>query len=1529
MNTTDSMNLMKRIVEKLQEECNVGPLHSMVLIDRTVDSNFEVYFWTYPLLATSFNLSYLPWHSSMALNFKADVDEPSDEIPLPQLSRWLKWSNSVQDIILHSAETPSVLQGVHPAFPLEGGTMDAYAANSNEHGNSTTESTKIIVAIEFDWVKLLVALVLGCYLIGLLVGLCSKLIQYFAFGGSPTNTPKVLFVKGRRISRSFSTTRTRICTSHLVLLWIISFNYVEGHWRLMNSAESANWIISSKVHGHQANESRDERILASADQTNEEAPDLQSLMQQQAERRRIVKLWGLSWRDRFSLHYHSWSHILGNSLCTFHLPDTKDFPYELIPIAGKEEKEYIAFDTRITTPVYMSISCISSEHRGTLSWEHQRASTPYSFVLALCNNEDLVTDWTCWAENLEHVQCGGEIDVRPGAFVKIFQRQLAPQSDSEEDTISTPSGSVIQELDEIQSDLGEEDMCALFQRTYFGTLHEGIDWSRRDTQAEVTATFPDRNSLADLEYLRQNIHLFPGIKYVKICRAHINPVWTSMTLSWEVNQISPLEILRTINEEWPDVRGSWKLFPIDTTPSALFALEELVIVLDLPSGDWDSDRRFPHLIERIAVVPSNVRVNAVIKTLVSPFTRREIIDTSEMSGCSHNYACEVWIEGKRITHNNPMRAKMSALIQVVRTLGGETMPLLSAGLEPSIIAGSPRFLPVPEYVILRKFGHPWKTITFRDSSRAVPPDQEVTLQIFQQEETWVSTWLTTWPPLKLTDWQAVQADKSTATSRLLQDYDAISLLVELHYEANWRLILLERSIDSVQEVDSQIVAHRMFQPMTRQDIIFCLDAERFCANPTYQCDTECNALILQVGQTHQAKDGDFCKLIITEKKSISCVENTITLPAPTANSRERSRSNRRPILRRHFRYHRTGEQGSELTSLPHRRVYFDHKDIQRLPGSLQRWVWTAQQHIEANLDFVSLMQRSPTAIPTFTAISFIEGTGDPFIDHLDEHEIRAPVTSLEIRYKTRFSRWRTQPGKIIFAQPPPRDLLRPGTLVFLLTDTNRLADAVSFNLLDVEIAEDWTGRHSQARAGDQWREALYLPKQADLISIIRLFELDTICAEVTTMCTVIQAGTLWEQDDPTPHFIFDGDYFLVTITSISNNRDCDTSPEEGIVDNIEDTTSFLQWTTLWLVAGNQFPRAKSSAPAPALPELPQLDLPADPLPEDRLDQPGNIFSELASATLLIVLRPHEGFQVQDRFDVVEPWRLSSIEFLHQISSTWPDLAGQEWTMTLPFDEGLVSTIEGVRILLISPGGEDSLHPTVLLEVGWEFSQDFLQLRLIAIAWDTSTTGDGIIRQLDAQEECLSQVHCFTFLQGSYIGPTQRRQVFNGDVLQVIMLRENPEHDARLISDAFSHLWDSIALSMAPALVRSSGFSAIYIDTTYFDHETLDRTLLPSTQLTSWKVLHRAAKDRWNDLNTHTLWSVYQVHRSWKKEHDMDGLNEIFLVDEKYASPVRDAITILVHTIIFDESRDSMASTRARRILAFRSCRRTSNRTTSR
>ena len=845
--------------------------------------------------------------------------------------------------------------------------------------------------------------------------------------------------------------------------------------------------------------------------------DFTSFMQQEAAKRRIVKLWGMSWRDRFSLHWHTWSHLEGSTLSSFHLPDSREVPYSLVAIQGKEGTQQIAHDHRIELPVYMEISCISSD-RGVISWLHQRASNAYSFVIALCSNEDYWRDWTCWAENPNHIPGGADIPVVPGSFVKVYQRERAPETSEDESFVpSTPSGSIIPPLPSSADEAEEEDdYCTLFQRTFVGSHHEGLDWAERDLPRGEWALHMERSFLEDVQYIRQHIVPQPGVKFIRISRLHVNPAWTSGTLSWEMNQASPMRIMRDIQSHWPDVQGDWKLHALDTTCSALYALEELILILELPNHDWDADRRLPHLFERIAIHGSTIKVNAIAKILESPTTKRDIILAADMVGCTHYYACEVWLQGKRLLTSDQIWLHVSTLIQVVRTLGGNDMPLLLNPEELSIPSGTIRFWPSHFYSVLRQYGHPWKIMVFRDSSRAVPPEFESMLQIFQQPETLTAHCLNTWPTLRITDWRSISVDDSAYSSGALRDFDALYVIAELHTETSWRLVLLERLIETASLSEIQVVAHRMLTPISREDLIFSLDAERICAQPDKECQTECNGQALLEGGRHNAADGDFCRLHVTSFPTTACSNTNEVTTDQTLDNRDRSRSplKRRPLSRTLYRT--AGDSDPPFSSLKHRSheadIQWSHTDMH----SLMQW--------RTEINTVVPMTHSPSWFYVFKY-----GHMAPVYIRSDE---QGPIEEEEFVRETIRNHEPSLPYIEIMVRkviPQPNDLWRTSINAYVAVDFAELGPYLLPVLLDV-----WWVSHLRAapqRPLTLWRQTKLAQFRSDRSSFLDQVGLASPCNVVQEACRVRHRGLMWDPSAREVRRLAEGDFVEVWIHS--------------------------------------------------------------------------------------------------------------------------------------------------------------------------------------------------------------------------------------------------------------------------------------------------------------------------------------------------------------------------------------------------------------
>ena len=427
------------------------------------------------------------------------------------------------------------------------------------------------------------------------------------------------------------------------------------------------------------------------------------------------------------------------------------------------------------------------------------------------------------------------------------------------------------------------------------------------------------------------------------------------------------------------------------------------------------------------------------------------------------------------------------------------------------------------------------------------------------------------------------------------------------------------------------------------------------------------------------------------------------------------------------------------------------------------------------------------------------------------------------------------------------------------------------------------------------REGLYLK----FIELAPVNETDT-----PSECTTVGTFSTQESEPLSP-------------TALQDERD---TPSNWLDFQIPDQVIMMQ-TSLKIGIG-AFPsfwrQTGASAPLPYQPEIPELDLSDDENLEPVDDNFMTIYGELASATLLILLRPHEGFQTHDRYDIGEPWTMTPRALMQNILDAWPDLRTSEWTITMVSDFAVMSTAESTKVVLLNTGREDQQDPVVLLEVAWEFSRDFLQIRMMAMQWADLTSRARILSYLDAEAECQQEVNCFTFHQGAPLSIGQATPIQNGDIIQVVMLRMAPEHAAYQISPVFGHLWDSTQLRITQILIRSLGATAIYVDQVPDESPLRSHATFPTSQRVLWKQIRNFAREAWSRLTTHVIWNIYQVHRAWKKELGIEGLNEIFVVDEKYQTPVRDAITVLIHTVEIDDQGSMAFSTYARRMTEFTS-----------
>ena len=585
---------------------------------------------------------------------------------------------------------------------------------------------------------------------------------------------------------------------------------------------------------------------------------------------------------------------------------------------------------------------------------------------------------------------------------------------------------------------------------------------------------------------------------------------------------------------------------------------------------------------------------------------------------------------------------------------------------------------------------------------------------------------------------------------------------------------------------------------------------------------------------------------------------------------------------------------------------------------------------DREMDEVQMMQRPSHGTLEAWFYLYQEGTEEPYAEKLTEDEAKAPKKELDKRLRARNQEWRANPGRLFQVSPNPPDLTRFGIHAIIQADPQKLQGDHSIIMVDVEIHSDWTGRDPTARPGDEWREVLYTPTVLTRDDFIAKLEIQHLCSQSNTDCEITQDEDSWPNSDREARFLKHGEYILVRITSTKEScprlqeaphgkdhtGENETEHWELEEDPESDSQGLLQLQADALVATWMATHTFASAPMPLQPpHLPEQEG-TTPTDDNINTQFAEVYNDLASATMLILLRRHEGFRLNDRFEIMDPGTMTPNVLLESILEAWPNLRNQEWTLTLVSDQMLMSTSDNTKTVLIHTGREEQQNPTVTIEIGWEFSQDYMQVRLLAMEWEDVTSKSRVITYLDADEECREQVRCYVFHQGDPLQQEQMTHIQNGDIIQVIMLRENPEHPAHMRSGALGHLWDSTTLRLLQVLIRSQGISRIYQDTSPNTEEQQESIAFPTSQATTWKALKHHVRQRWTRFSDHTIWNIYKVHGAWKKEINSQEVNEMFLIDEKYQSPVREAITLMIYIVVYDAEGDTMTTLFAKRMQSF-------------
>ena len=368
------------------------------------------------------------------------------------------------------------------------------------------------------------------------------------------------------------------------------------------------------------------------------------------------------------------------------------------------------------------------------------------------------------------------------------------------------------------------------------------------------------------------------------------------------------------------------------------------------------------------------------------------------------------------------------------------------------------------------------------------------------------------------------------------------------------------------------------------------------------------------------------------------------------------------------------------------------------------------------------------------------------------------------------------------------------------------------------------------------------------------------------------------------------------------------SPDVG---NEEDLEALLQLPAFFLLATP----GGASAPIPFDPGGHAGFEGTNDIPPELTENFANIYNQMTGAQHTTILRAHEGFQRPSRLDLLDARTRTPWETRQEILDTWPDLLPQNWQLDPIDSSDMMSILDGTLLLLLTMTDFQNERPTtVVIEVAYEAHHDFTQVRVFAFEWPRYRGAGYVWRILDVEPDLTEDIRCWTFLNSRAIATDSNLELRHGDVLQTIILRAMPEHASPISSLIFNHLWDTNFVAICQILVRNTGLTAIFH--VHVPNDQADGAALVTTNPSlSWKLVKRSAQLRWPYLTEHGIWAPYVVHQAWKLEEMIPHYNAIFVLHESYYSPVRGAVTILIHYLRSPEDWYVMSETKAIKLQA--------------
>ena len=601
-----------------------------------------------------------------------------------------------------------------------------------------------------------------------------------------------------------------------------------------------------------------------------------SCLMQKPPRRRFVKLWAMKWEHRFSLYRHVWSHLEGNTYDQMHLPEIRNIDFKLQEISTRPGREFLVYDPRIETPILLQISCVTSEHIGTFAWDcHPRVRTSFSLVMWLCDGGNAEPDWTCWGEDPTwgtHLECGAEIVAYPGMHLKVYQRILAPISDSESTGICTNGTTPADESasESFQND-AEDSYLALegYQEDYHVEEEILNERSREDddnegdetgfSQAQLHSVLPGieqgegpQELLPEDEHLQVNTlwmaNTFtnrPSVRSVEVwhmLRNEAEGTTSTTQLRFETPRLFWQDAVNRIESTWRLQGLHWSLREV-RDELLYVAKRAKALVLLVPQDHQNYRTGF---VEVVTCLHDGIQTTTKIKTFRVTATYDEIYHALGLYVCMDGENCEILLDSHDYSYMLALPRAFTMQIIVHHGEIGHQM--------------------ITPWVML-PFAYKTSFAIWRARTPAGRDHLDLVLERWHHWNNVYKKVEYEWKDLRAKRWWASEVDAAVFGTTQFHDYDKVVVVSHNHAAGSLMsvLTLTEITLLDAHEPTTEIRVFHFPPAQDRESILKQVVPTFDCDTEGYSCSASRNGHELRYYERIRFVHGDFVYVSILEK----------------------------------------------------------------------------------------------------------------------------------------------------------------------------------------------------------------------------------------------------------------------------------------------------------------------------------------------------------------------------------------------------------------------------------------------------------------------------------------------------------------------------------------------------------------------------------------------------------------------------------------------------------------------------------------